>query len=52
MHVEKRNAYKFLVGKREGNIPLGRLREILKKYDGVVWTELIWLRIRTCGGLL
>jgi hypothetical protein len=28
------------------------LRWILEKWDGVVWTELIWLRIGTSGGLL
>jgi hypothetical protein len=34
----------------------GDLRErvhlIDSKWDGAVWTELIWLRIRTSGGLL
>jgi hypothetical protein len=24
----------------------------LKKWNGWAWTELIWLRIGTCGGLL
>jgi hypothetical protein len=59
---ENRNAYKILVGKPEGKRPLGRprgslvdnikidLREI--KWDGMVWTGLIGLRIRTSGGLL
>jgi hypothetical protein len=28
------------------------LRWILERYDGVVWTGFIWLRIRTSGGLL
>jgi hypothetical protein len=28
------------------------LEWILEKQDGVVWTELIWLRIGTSGGLL
>jgi len=28
------------------------LKSILKKYDGRAWIELIWLRIRTGGGLL
>jgi hypothetical protein len=58
----KRNAYRILVGKPEGKIPLGRpgrgwednikmgLREI--GWGGVVWTGLIWLKIGTCGGLL
>ena len=26
--------------------------QILKKYDGRIWTGLIWLRIRTSGRLL
>jgi hypothetical protein len=59
---EKRNAYRILVGKPEGRRPLGRprrrwvdnikidLREI--RWDGVVWTGSIWLRIGTSGGLL
>jgi hypothetical protein len=40
-----KNAYKFLVGKPEGNRPLGRpgvegiiLKRILGKYGGNVWT--------------
>jgi hypothetical protein len=28
------------------------LKRILEKYDGVVWTGLIWLWIGTSGGLL
>jgi hypothetical protein len=28
------------------------LKWILAREDGVVWTELIWLRIRASGGLL
>jgi hypothetical protein len=28
------------------------LEWLLKRYDGVVWTGLIWLRIGTSGGLL
>jgi hypothetical protein len=28
------------------------LRWILERYDGMVWTGLIWLRIGTSGGLL
>jgi hypothetical protein len=27
------------------------LKWIIKKYDGVVWTGSIWLRIGTSGGL-
>jgi hypothetical protein len=33
----------------DGRIILGL---ILEKWDGVIWTELIWLRIRTNGRLL
>jgi hypothetical protein len=59
---EKRNAYTILVGKPEEERPLGRprswwvdnikmdFREI--GWDGVVWCELIWLRIVTSGGIL
>jgi hypothetical protein len=28
------------------------LKWIFKKWDGWAWTRLIWLRIRTGGGLL
>jgi hypothetical protein len=31
----------------------GRIKMVLRKIGwGVVWTGLIWLMIRTCGGLL
>jgi hypothetical protein len=54
---QRRGAYRVLVGKPEGKIPLehpgvdGRiiLRWIFMKWDGA-WTGLIWLRIVT-GGL-
>jgi hypothetical protein len=57
---EKRNAYKLLVGKLEGKRPLGRPRRrwvvilgwILERWDGVMWTGLVWLRIGTGGELL
>jgi hypothetical protein len=57
---KKRNAYSILVGKPEGKRPLGNLdvrgriilEGILQRYDGVVWTGLIWLRIATSGGSL
>jgi hypothetical protein len=57
---EKRNAYEKLVGKPEGNGPLGRQRRMLvdnikldlREIDGVVWTGLFWLRRVTSGGLL
>jgi hypothetical protein len=55
---EKRNAYRILLGKPEGNRPLGRprlrwednIKMALQKLDGVVWAGLIWLRIGTGGG--
>jgi hypothetical protein len=60
---EKRNAYRLFVGKPEGNRPLGRPRcrcvdnirmdlWILERWDGVMWTGLVWLRIGTGGELL
>jgi hypothetical protein len=53
---EKRNAYRLLVGKPEGKRPLGRPRhrwvDILERWDGVMWTGLVWLRIGTGGELL
>jgi hypothetical protein len=55
-----KSAYKILVGKPEGKIPLGRPRRIwdeilnllLKKKDGKTWTRFIWLRVRIVGGVL
>jgi hypothetical protein len=57
---EKRNAYKLLVGKPEGKRPLGRprsrwvdnIRWILERWDGMMSTGLVWLRIGTGGELL
>jgi hypothetical protein len=59
---EKRNAYRLLVRKPEVKRPLGRPRRrwvdnvilgwILEKWDGVMWTRLVWLRIRAGGELL
>jgi hypothetical protein len=57
---EKRNAYRLLVGKPEGKRPPGRprrkwvdnIRNILERWDGVMWTGLVWLRIGTGGELL
>jgi hypothetical protein len=54
---EKRNAYRLLVGKPEGNRPLGRqdvggwtiLGWILERWDEVMW--LVWLRLGTGGEL-
>jgi hypothetical protein len=53
---KKRNAYRLLVGKPEGKRPLGRPRRrwvewILERWDGVMWTGLVWLRIGTGGKL-
>jgi hypothetical protein len=53
---EMRNAYKILIGKREGKRPRGVDRGILKcileKYVWMVLNGLIWLRTGTDGGLL
>jgi hypothetical protein len=58
--MEKRNAYRTLVGKPQRKRPLGwpgrrwvenikmDLREI--GWDGMVWIGLIWLRIKTVEG--
>jgi hypothetical protein len=56
---EKRNAYRILVGKREGKRPLGRPRRrcmdnikiYLRDIVWMVWIGLMWLRIGTNGGL-
>jgi hypothetical protein len=55
----KLNRYRILVGKPEGKRPLGRPRckwvdniKMDLRYDGVIWTVLIWLRIWTSGVLL
>jgi hypothetical protein len=60
IHMKKRNAYRILVesqkerDRREDLYVSGRiiLKYILQKRDGVVWTGLIWMRMRTSGGLL
>jgi hypothetical protein len=46
---DKKNAYRLLVGKPEGKRPLGRPR---RRWVGVMWTGLVWLRIGTGGELL
>jgi hypothetical protein len=56
----KRNAYRILVGNPEGRDHYEDedvdgwiiLKWILGRYDGVVSTGSIWLRIETTGGLL
>jgi hypothetical protein len=58
---EKRNAYTILLVKPEGKRPLGRQRRRRmnnikmgrrERQDGVIWSELIWLRIGTSGEFL
>jgi hypothetical protein len=57
---EKRGDYRALVGKPEGNIPLGRRRRRwqdnikmdLQECDVGVWTGRNWLRIAIGGGNL
>jgi hypothetical protein len=56
----KKNAYRILVRKPEGKRPRHRwldtikieLTEIEERYNGVVWTGLIWFRIEISKGLL
>jgi hypothetical protein len=55
---KRRGAYRVFVGKPEGKNRLEELgvertiilNRVFKKYNSV-WTGLIWLRTRTCGGL-
>jgi hypothetical protein len=58
---EARNAYRILVGKPEGKSPRGRPRcrwvaiikmDLKERYDELVWTGSIWIRIGTSGGAL
>jgi hypothetical protein len=52
---EKRNAYRLFVRKPEGKRPLGRPRRRWVdniRWEGVMWTGLVWLRIGTGGELL
>jgi hypothetical protein len=57
---EKRNAYRILVESQKDRdhheyLDVGRrvlLKRIVEKYDGVVWTGLIWLMIGYSGVLL
>jgi hypothetical protein len=60
--LEKMTVYRILVRKPEGkrrdhweDQDVGwwtMLKWNLERYDGMVWIGLIWLRIRTSGGLL
>jgi len=57
---DRKGVYRALVGKPEGKRPLGRPRRRwednikmdLREVGRGVWTELICLRIGTCGGHL
>jgi hypothetical protein len=53
---ETRNAYRILVGKPEGRIPLGRPRrrwvDDIKMDLREIKPDSIWLRIGTSGGFL
>jgi hypothetical protein len=48
-----RNAYRILVRKLQGRIPLRTLKKqcIIKKYGVKVWTGFNWLRTGIHGGL-
>jgi hypothetical protein len=50
-----KNAYKMLVGKPEGNIPLGRQRRgcegnIKMDLREIEWEDVDWFRLGTNGG--
>jgi hypothetical protein len=58
---ERRGAYRVLIGRPEDRRPLGRPRRRLYnikmvfeslKGGGRLWTESMWLRIGTGGGIL
>jgi hypothetical protein len=56
---EKRNAYRILMRKPEGKRPIGKPKpgwvnniKMDLRGDGMVWIGLIWLRVRTSGGLM
>jgi len=59
MYWWRRGAYRVLVGRSEGKIPLGRPRRRWEdniktdpqELDWGSWTELVWLRTRRDGGL-
>jgi hypothetical protein len=60
MYEGKTNAHRNFVGKPERKTPLGGPRRgwddntmmDRREIGWVVWTELIWLRIGTSGGLI
>jgi len=57
---ERKDVYRFLVGKPEGKRPLGRPRRRwedntemdLQEVGCGAWSSSIWLRVETGGGLL
>jgi hypothetical protein len=49
---EKKNAYRFFVGKPGGRRPLGRPRRRWVDLVEVGWGDVVWLRIGTGGELL
>jgi hypothetical protein len=56
---ERKNAHGILVGKSEGKRPVGKQRcrwvdniKLDLRYEVVVWSGLIWLRIGSSGRLL
>jgi hypothetical protein len=57
---KRRGAYRVLVGKPDGKRPIGRPKRIwednikmdLQEVGWGAWAGLVWLRIRTGGGLL
>jgi hypothetical protein len=57
---EKRNAYRILLGKPEEKRPLERprcrrvdnIKMDLRKRERMGWDGLIWVKIKTSGGLL
>ena len=59
-YVERRAAYRVVVGKPEGKRPLGRSRSIwednikliFRNWDVGLWTGSSWLRIGTGGRYL
>jgi hypothetical protein len=44
--------HRVLVERCEGKRPLGIIKWVFKKWDGEVWTGLIWLRTGKDGGSL
>jgi hypothetical protein len=56
-HGEKKNTYRILVGKQEGNRPLGRPRRRWKdnikiNVREIGWSSTDWIGIGISGGVL